>query len=183
MKSSNVGRPSLSPPATIDQRVQTTKSAIRQSLEKGLANPELRAQKVNGMYDHQFAGHGNSRHGAQTTTQQHEQRVFTGARPDGGADSYAPRTSSHWNNQQSQLAARHAAQSEFQNNKQTGHSQPTQENGNLAFKPLLGRRQETGISSTRQGSARNPTGIRNTQTTGASVILRSDGSYLTDFPE
>ena len=45
MNSSNVGRPPLSPPATNGQRVQTTKSAIRQSLEKGLANPELRAEK------------------------------------------------------------------------------------------------------------------------------------------
>lgn len=161
--------------------MNATNEAARANLAKGLANPEMRAQKVNQMYDKQFGGHGNSRHGAQTTTQQHNQRVLTGAQPDGGGG-YAPRTSSHWNSQQSQLAARHAAQNEFQNNRRFGQAQPSQSNGNLVFTPSMGN-QVTGASSTRLGSAKNPTGVSNTQTTGAKVVLRPGGGYLTDYPE
>lgn len=180
----NVGRQAQSGNASSAQRTQTTSASMQkmqQNLGAKLANPEQRAQSVNQMYDRQSGGHGNSRHGAQTTTTQHNQRVLTGANPDGGTGN-AVRNSSHWNSQQTQLAARHSAQNEFRNNAMSGTAQPTQANGNMAFSPSLGGT-ETGTKSTRLGSVKNATGVSNTTTTGANVVLRPGGGYLTDYPE
>lgn len=183
-KRPNVGRQAQSGSSAPAQRTHSVSASMQnmqQTLSAKLANPELRAQKVNQMYDKQFGGHGNSRHGAQTTTAQHNQRVLTGANPDGGTGN-AVRNSSHWASQQTQLAARHAAQNEFRNNQRTGAAQPTQSNGNMAFTPSLGGG-TTGAQSTRIGSVKNAQGVSNTNTTGAKVVLRPSGGYLTDYPE
>lgn len=184
-KRPNVGRQAQSSSsggaAQRSHTVSASMQSMQQTLTTKLANPEMRAQKVNQMYDKQFGGHGNSRHGAQTTTAQHNQRVLTGANPDGGSG-FAVKRSSHWDSQQTQLAARHAAQNEFRNNQRTGAAQPTQNNGNMAFTPNLGRA-ATGTQSTRIGSKNNPQGVSNTATSGAKVVLRPGGGYLTDYPE
>ena len=184
-KGPNVGRPSptvsTAPPqraTTVSKSFTTAKSQLAAKLS---VPPEQRAQKVNLMYDKQFGGHGSGRHGAGTTTAQHEQRVLTGALPEGGTGAYAPRSSSHWSSQQTQLAARHQAQSEFRQNEFTGTAQPAQPNSNLEFTPTIPG--TTGVQSTRQGSQKNPTGVTSTDVSGAKVILKPGGGYLTDYPE
>jgi hypothetical protein len=179
----NIGRPSRDTPASSSKRERAamTHQGAQHPLAAKLANPERRAHAVNTMYDRQFSGHGNSRHGAQTTFAQHGQRVLTGANPDGG-NGRAVRKSSRWANQQTQLAARHSAQNAFRNGVRP-NAAPEAQNGNgLAFSPNLGRGQ-TGQQATRLGSVRNPTGVARSPAHGAKVVLRPDGGFLTDFPE
>lgn len=175
----NVGRNSTTGPAAPSQRVNTTESAsfkaTQDQIAAKLANPEARAQRVNQMYDNQFKGHGNSRHGAGTTLEQHKKRVETGARPEGGKDRRPPPASSRWESQQAQLAARHQAQSDYRNNEISGTPQPGQPNRNMAFKPDLGG----GVTGTKvKKGDQDPTEAR-----GAKVILKPGGGYLTDYPE
>jgi hypothetical protein len=179
----NIGRPSHNTPPSSQTRAHAALAheGARHPLETKLANTERRAHAVNTMYDRQFNGHGNSRHGAQTTPAQHGQRVRTGANPDGG-NGRAVRSSSRWANQQTQLAARHSAQNEFRNAGTPSAAPHAPNQDNLAFSPNLGRGQ-TGQQATRQGSVRNPTGVAHTTAHGAKVILRPDGGFLTDYPE
>lgn len=181
--SDNIGR---KPPSSTAAGARRGQSAAphhraRHELETKLANPERRAGAVNAMYDRQFQGHGNSRHGAQTTSAQHGQRVLTGANPDGGTGR-AVRNSSRWSDQQTQLAARHVAQNQFQSDGRQGATGQSSGNGNLAFTADLGGG-VTGRQATRQGSVKNPTGVSYSPTQRGKVVLRKDGGYLTDYPE
>ena len=179
----NVGRrPSNNTPASAKRGHSVVQhQRARHELQTKLASPERRAGAVNAMYDRQFQGHGNSRHGAHTTSSQHGQRVLTGANPDGGAGR-AVRKSSRWKDQQTQLSARHAAQNQFQSGVKQGTTGQSSGNDNLVLTADLGKG-VTGRQATRLGSVKNPTGVSFSPTQRGKVVLRKDGGYLTDYPE
>lgn len=150
-------------------------NVARHELASKLANPKRRAGSVNAMYDRQYAGsHGNNRHGAQTTRAQHDLRITNGRLPEGGRGKRV-RESSRWSSQQVQLAARHAAQSQFRVS-----SDPSMNTRPRSYSPELGKG-PTGYKAIRADNG-GASQILHAGASRAKVILQHDGSYLTDYP-
>ncbi len=162
------------------QREHSVANRVPQ-LQALLQNPEQRAGRVNQMYDRQDGGHGHGRHGGQTTTGQHDHRILTGQRPDGSHDHNYVWNSSHYNNQQEQLATRHTAINQFRQNQMQGAAQPVQANGNLAFNVQMGANRNTGVRS--HWNAGGGGHITHHNTNRATVVMRPNGRMVTDFPE